>query len=305
MFSAELTYAFTLGMVATVNPCGFAMLPAYLSYFLGLEGAPGQRTSVLRALGVGLAVTGGFVAVFGIIGFGIVQLSLSIERQLPYVTMVIGAGLFVLGIAMLRGFELSVRLPKIQMGTSSREIGSMFLFGVSYAVASLSCTIGLFLPVVTKALDADDLAGGMAEFIAYAAGMGVLLSAVTIALSLARGGLVQTLRRAQPYVNKVSGVLLLVAGAYLAYYGWWESRILADPQNPPWGGPVDLVTDMSDATRNWINDVGAERIGLVLLVFIAVAIVLAVGLRRPDQRDADDSSPIDDVRDDPVAHPSD
>ncbi|MFN7150094.1 MAG: cytochrome C biosynthesis protein, partial [Microthrixaceae bacterium] len=24
-------------MVATVNPCGFAMLPAYLSYFLGLE----------------------------------------------------------------------------------------------------------------------------------------------------------------------------------------------------------------------------------------------------------------------------
>ena len=28
-------YAFTTGMLATVNPCGFAMLPAYLSYFLG------------------------------------------------------------------------------------------------------------------------------------------------------------------------------------------------------------------------------------------------------------------------------
>ena len=38
MIDAPLALAFTAGMVATVNPCGFAMLPAYLSFFLGLEG---------------------------------------------------------------------------------------------------------------------------------------------------------------------------------------------------------------------------------------------------------------------------
>ena len=36
---ARLALAFSAGMVATVNPCGFALLPAYLSYFLGLEEA--------------------------------------------------------------------------------------------------------------------------------------------------------------------------------------------------------------------------------------------------------------------------
>ena len=36
---ARLALAFSAGMVATVNPCGFALLPAYLSYFLGLEDA--------------------------------------------------------------------------------------------------------------------------------------------------------------------------------------------------------------------------------------------------------------------------
>jgi cytochrome c biogenesis protein CcdA len=279
VIDAELAYAFTLGMVATVNPCGFAMLPAYLSYFLGLEGSTSQRASVVRALGVGLVVTAGFVTVFGLIGLGITQLSLSIERQLPWVTMVIGVGLMVLGIAMLRGFELSVRLPKVQMGTGSREMWSMFLFGISYAVASLSCTIGIFLPVMTRAFESSDLLSGMAAFIAYAAGMGVVLSAITITMSLARGGLVHGLRRAQPYIGRISGALLVIAGAYLTYYGWWESRVLADPRNPPPGGPVDLVTDASDTVRRWITDIGAERIGIVLVVLIAVAVVLAVGLR--------------------------
>ena len=35
--TAALTLAFSAGMVATLNPCGFAMLPAYLSYFMGLQ----------------------------------------------------------------------------------------------------------------------------------------------------------------------------------------------------------------------------------------------------------------------------
>ena len=37
MIDGLFAYAFTTGMLATVNPCGFAMLPAYLSYFLGIE----------------------------------------------------------------------------------------------------------------------------------------------------------------------------------------------------------------------------------------------------------------------------
>ena len=39
VIDAPLAIAFGAGMLATVNPCGFAMLPAYLGYFLGLEDA--------------------------------------------------------------------------------------------------------------------------------------------------------------------------------------------------------------------------------------------------------------------------
>ena len=34
---ATLAYPFSLGLVAAFNPCGFALLPAYLGYFIGVE----------------------------------------------------------------------------------------------------------------------------------------------------------------------------------------------------------------------------------------------------------------------------
>lgn len=282
MVDAQLAYAFTLGMVAAVNPCGFAMLPAYLSYFLGLEGAATDtRASVTRAVGVALAVTAGFVVVFGIIGLAITQMSLSIFEHLPWVTMLVGVGVVVLGIAMLRGFQLSVRLPKVQMGTSGRELSSMFLFGVSYAVVSLSCTIGLFIPVIAPSLTSNSLVAGLAGFVMYALGMGLVLSALTVALALAKAGLVQNLRRAQPYINKVSGGLLVVAGLYLAYYGYWELRVLDDPTNAPPSGPVTFMTGLGTDIRLWIERIGPERIGVALGAAVLVAIVLAVGLRKP------------------------
>ncbi len=37
VFSGPFALALTAGMAATVNPCGFALLPAYLSAFIGLD----------------------------------------------------------------------------------------------------------------------------------------------------------------------------------------------------------------------------------------------------------------------------
>ena len=68
--SGQFALNFLRGVLATVNPCGFVLLPTYLMFFLGTEGArPGtQRASVQRALTVSAAVTAGFFAVFLVIG---------------------------------------------------------------------------------------------------------------------------------------------------------------------------------------------------------------------------------------------
>jgi cytochrome c-type biogenesis protein len=279
MIDAPLAYAFGVGMVATFNPCGFAMLPAYVSYFLGLEGAPSDeaRSSVGRALGVGAAMTAGFMVVFGVLGVVFDSTISAVVDQLPWVTMFLGVGLVALGVAMLAGRTFSANLPKLTKGTDSREVWSVFLFGVSYALVSLSCTIPLFMAVVSTRFESANWVSGAAVFIAYGLGMGLVLMVLTLAVALARQGLVRTMKRVIPYVNRISGALLVVAGAYVSYYGWYQRRV--DQGDFSAGGPADWVSRRNAEVSSWIQDVGPVRIGLVLALVIAVAVTASLAWR--------------------------
>jgi cytochrome c-type biogenesis protein len=278
MIDAPLAYAFSVGMVATVNPCGFAMLPAYLSFFLGLEGAEEDtRASVLQALAIGGVVTAGFLVVFGLLGILLDGALSSVQQYLPWVTIVLGLVLVALGIALLRGRSFSVRLPTVT-GTNGRQLTSVFLFGVSYALVSLSCTIPLFIAAVAPSFTHANFASGVAAFLAYGLGMGVVLIALTVALALARHSLVRNLRRVLPYVYKISGVLLLVAGAYVAYYGWYELRVRNGDFSR--GGPAKVVSDWNTSISAWIQQTGPSRIGIVLAAAVGVVVALAMGRKR-------------------------
>ena len=272
MIDAPLALAFTAGMVATVNPCGFAMLPAYLSFFLGLEGADDDdRAGIALALAVGGVVTLGFVAVFTLIGAGISHLSLAVDDWFPQLTIVVGIGVLALGIALLAGWQLQLALPHLDRGGKDRTLVSMFVFGVSYAVASLSCTLPVFLSVVAGTFSRSNTVSGIAMFVTFALGMGLVLTVLTLALALARRSLVHRLRSALPYINRVSGALLVVAGLYFTWYGIYELRIRDDPTAD--AGPVDVVTGWSADLTNWVNDVGATRLGLILGIVVCLALL--------------------------------
>jgi cytochrome c biogenesis protein CcdA len=253
------------------------MLPAYLSYFLGLEGDDDADRSVLRALAVGLTVTAGFVAVFAVIGYVIENVSREVRDALPYATVVIGLGLVALAVAMLRGFQPILRLPKLQKGTGSRELSSMFLFGVSYAVASLSCTIATFLALTSTTFRNESLVSGVAVFVVYALGMGSLVVFLTIATALAKTSVARGMRRVLPFVHRVSALFLLASGLYVAYYGWYEIRIRDEIRRDP---VVDYFTERQAQLSNWIADVGPTRLGMALGLVIAAAVAAPLLNRR-------------------------
>jgi cytochrome c-type biogenesis protein len=287
--SPALTFALGAGMVATFNPCGFAMLPAYVSFFLGLDddttGRRDGQASVLRALAVGATMTLGFMAVFGVLGLALDPVLDTVQEHLPWVTIVLGAVMVVLGAVMLRGRTLTVNLPKMSRGTGSRELSSVFLFGISYAVVSLSCTLPLFIVAVSTTVDTDNLAAGLGAFVAYGAGMGLVLMVLTLAIALARQGLVHRFRAVLPHVNRVSGALLVVAGAYVAYYGWYELQVREGNTDP--GGPAPWVFDLSGNLANWVNDVGPTRLALLLALVIVASTTVALIVRSVHEARAD------------------
>lgn len=278
------TYAaFGHGLVAAVNPCGFALLPAYVSYFLGAGGSddpsPSTRTAALvRSLPVATAVSLGFVAVFGSFGLLAGATQSAIQEYLPYATIVIGCVLVGLGVATVAGFSWTARLPKLGVGGRTRGLVSMFLYGVSYAVASLSCAFPLFLTVMTIAFNRQGVLSGTGVLLAYAGGMALVLSAVTIATALARQSFVALLRSSMRYVERASAAIMLVMGTYVVWYGIYELRIRENPRAE--GGPVDLVSSWNAAINRFVQERGAGTIGLILLLAVASAFAVAVAVGR-------------------------
>jgi cytochrome c biogenesis protein CcdA len=289
VIEGQFAYVFGVGMVAAFNPCGFAMLPAYLAYFIEVDGHEAESTrsfpAIIRALKVGAAMTAGFVVVFTLAWLVIDGLSGAFQDHLSWVTMVIGVGLFALGLSFALGKEVYLRLPHLDRGTESRELGSMFVFGISYALASLSCTIPTFLAAVAFTFDNESFISGLWALVAYALGMGLVITFLTVCVALAKQGIINRMRGFLPYVGRVAGVLLMIAGAYMVWYGWWEEQTLAN--NDVAEGPVGFVTDLSGSVTTWIDQMGAVRLGLLLAGLLAIPLVLAWGWRasRPQAPD--------------------
>jgi len=231
--SDSLLLALAAGMLAAVNPCGFALLPAYLSLLVLGDDSPGPARAVGRALALTGWMTLGFVAVFGIFGL-VVSPFAQVQQYFPWFTLVLGTLVAGAGIWLLAGREL----PKLRLKGRGRAVTrtapAMVGFGASYAVASLTCTIGPFLALVVAGFRAGSTGESVLLYVAYALGMGLLVGVAAVAVALARRGLVTGLRRAGRWVPRVTGALLLVTGAYVAWYGAWELRVLGggDPSDP-------------------------------------------------------------------------
>ncbi len=272
--------AFALGMVALVNPCGFALLPAYLGYFLGMNDGSEHESRIValnRAQVVGLSMSVGFLAVFGVFGLVLAGVFSSIASALAWVTLVMGIGLVILGIAMVAGFKPLVSLPKLEKGTGSRSVASMFLFGVSYALASLTCTIGIFLSAVGTSASGASFAERFGGFVSYGLGMGLMATGLTLAVAFGKKGMVNGFRQILPRLNMISAVVLIVVGAYVAWYGYWST----DPIGIP-AGPVIWVEARQAEVSNWI-DARTTILGVGFLV-INVALAVAGFIARKNSR---------------------
>ena len=230
----DVGYAFGAGMVSAVNPCGFAMLPVYLSLYLGAEDEQFKQHSwgyrLLKAVGVTSVVTAGFGLLFGIIGLLVSLGGSFLMGVVPWLSVLVGTGLILLGIWLLLGRHVSF---PIFMKIGSRigdprtiSIKGFFLFGVAFGATSLSCTLPIFLVVAGGALASGDLVAGMLQFLWYTLGAGSVLLVLTIGMAFVKGGaVVSVLQRFMPFINRISALLLILAGGYIVYY-WLSSGLL-------------------------------------------------------------------------------
>ena len=134
--------------------------------------------------------------------------------------------------------------------------------------------MGPFLAIVVSAFRAGSVLAGIGLFAAYAVGMGLVVAAASLAVAFAQQSVVNGLRRAARFVPRVGGAIMLLAGAYVAYYGWYENAVLggADPQNR-------VVTAAGRAQEQLAGAVQRTETLLLLAALVAVAVVALVAGR--------------------------
>jgi hypothetical protein len=218
------------------------------------------------------------VAVFGLFGVAAAPFAVALQRQLPVLTVVVGVALLATGAWRLAGRSLTLPLLTRRGRSPGTSWGSQVGYGATFALASLSCTAAPFLAVTASAIGAGGPVAVVTTYLAYAAGMGAVVGVLALASATASVGMAARMRRTGPYVARVSGALLVLAGAYVAWYGWFELRVLAgataaDPV-------VEAATGVQAAVARAVAAVGAPALAVVALAVAAVLTAAALLRRR-------------------------
>lgn len=282
-----ILFAFSAGMVATVNPCGFAMLPVYLSMFLTDGEENSSRSGVVTGLKVGTIVTGAFVVTFLVVGAVFQIVSRTVVRYVPWAALVIGVAVIAAGVVVLSGRHLGFRAFDLRFG-KERSTKSVATFGVAYGLASVSCTLPIFLAVAAAATGAANLLQGVAVFAAYGLGMGIVLVALAVAVATSRDTLVARMRRLLPYVERIGGWLLVASGLFIVYY--WTTLLTAEITiDNPLLAPILFV----DRISAWFtNQIGNNPLGWTVGLISLVVALGAYEIRRHRKTASRSGTPV-------------
>ena len=219
-------FAFSAGVVSAVNPCGFAMLPAYLGLYMSTSIYEKDSTHygkmILKGLFIGCCVGLGVLSLFLFVGL-ITGFALNFIRSImEWVGLLLGVGLITIGIWLMNGgrlyTSLTARIGQSIGNPTQISLKGFFLFGVSYGVASLSCTLPIFLSVVGINLNGSSIYDSMMQFALYGAGMGSMILFVTLSMAILKGVMIRYIKLALPYVERIGFFLVVLSGMYIVFY---------------------------------------------------------------------------------------
>ncbi|MSU90351.1 hypothetical protein GE300_12095 [Rhodobacteraceae bacterium 2CG4] len=273
--SSLVLYGFAAGAVATVNPCGFALLPAWFAREMAAHQGRPAAERLIRAMGSGGLVSLGFVSIFVVAGVLLAAGSEWLGPALPWIGVTLGLALALIGISWVA----SVRLPGVPVVETCRRISKRygaFGFGLSYGLASISCTLPVFMSVAGLSLLLESEIS-LAGFLAYLAGATTVLTLVAVGGTLVGSGLLTLVQGRAGLLRRIAGALTLLAGLYIALY--W-GRIFLD--NASWADEIAYAVGGYSSSVSMLLSSGT---GLTLLLSGLVALALVVWIAQVRKAD--------------------
>jgi cytochrome c biogenesis protein CcdA len=220
---SDLSIVFAAGVFATFNPCGFAMLPAYMTMLISSQRESESLPKLVgKALQFAALMTLGIVTIFALFAVVIFPISTSIQAYLPIATITIGVLLIAVGVATLSGRSPYLKKLWSPNTAPSTRLKSLYLYGVTFALGSISCTIGPLLAATSKALELTFLES-LRIYLIYATGISVTIAILAL-IALFSQKTLSKIRNSMKIIEIASSAFLVLVGLYLIIFGLYETQ---------------------------------------------------------------------------------
>ncbi|MCK4973157.1 MAG: redoxin domain-containing protein, partial [Candidatus Heimdallarchaeota archaeon] len=234
-------FAIIVAITSFFSPCAFPLLPGYVAHILGLnittkdeeedEQSEEQKKKISKYLLypiIGLSGGIGILVSYLILGVIITVTGSVILPYVVYVLPVIGGIFIIFGAFMFTNFELSfsrilggLRKQRIKMNgevkdlTLLRLLGSTFLYGLGYGIASLGCNAPIFLGFSLQVASLETVLEMVFAYLAFALPIILLMVGVTLLIISSKDVIVQKMKSATKIIKIASGVIMIIVGIYL------------------------------------------------------------------------------------------
>ncbi len=203
--------AFVAGVLSFLSPCVLPLVPSYLAYVGG--SAEAKRAVLIRNA---LAFVLGFSLVFIALGAGASALGSLLRTNQRALTLGGGVLVILFGLVMLGVIKLPwlYRDTRMQYSGETRTPFGAVLLGMAFAAGWTPCIGPILGAILTMASAAGTLSAGVGLLAVYALGLAVPFLAAALLLDpFMRFS--RRFRRFLPWVERVAGALLLVAGVLM------------------------------------------------------------------------------------------
>lgn len=217
MDNVSFAVAFLAGLLSFLSPCVLPLVPSYLGFVTGMSLDEMSAARSRRAVLVPAALfTLGFSLVFLAMGASATLLGQLLLRYQDWIARIGGVLIILFGLHLLGILRIGALLRERRVQINSRPIGNVgaVIAGIVFAAGWTPCIGPVLGTLLTYASARANLASGMFLLLWYSIGLAVpfLLAAwgTSAFLNTSRG-----IRRYIPVFEKVSGVILIVAGVLL------------------------------------------------------------------------------------------
>lgn len=213
--------AFLFGLLSFLSPCVLPLLPGYLSFITGSNvgnaGTPSRNAAVRNSVGFILGFSILFIAMGAAasgLGQWLVKNQLILSRAAGVVIIVFG-----LHISEIIPVKLFYRQTGWRLGQGATGWAGAFAFGMSFAAGWTPCVGPVLASILLLAGSTQTLGQGILLLTIYSLGLAIPFMAAALGIGFIHKGLLK-LTRVLPFINAISGGLLIAMGILLITGQW-------------------------------------------------------------------------------------